>query len=102
MEVRDANPGELRAAAFQMNQDAYVEVQAIGPAPHREDYGLSNAWVLDSSTRQIVWELEAAEVEERERYLRSATTTLFLPVGAYEVYYAFFPTGPYFDALSRY
>lgn len=101
VEVREANPGDLRAAAFQMNRDAYVEVQAVGPAAHREDYGLSNAWILDSDTREVVWELETAEVEERERYLRTATTTLLLPAGAYEVYYAFFPSGPYYDDLRE-
>lgn len=52
---------------------------------------LTNAWILNAETREVVWELFEERDEWRNRYITDEKYEVTLPAGDYEVYYSTFP-----------
>lgn len=93
--IDDVLPHELQTDGFVLRSTQEIEIEAVGPTTRRNDRGMSNAWILDARTREVVWELERSSYNERRRYVREISETLMLPAGPYEVYYASFPSHIY-------
>lgn len=90
-EIRSVYPRELRTAGFFLKQDQAVRLDVAGPDARRRRFGLSNAWILDARTREVVWEFDLSDALSSDGSLRQASESIHLPAGAYEVYYASFP-----------
>jgi hypothetical protein len=54
-----------------------------------------NAWILDLSSRKVVWELSASANSRGARGAREFNGSVRLPGGSYTAYYAAFPDGEY-------
>lgn len=93
--IDDVLPHELQSDGFVLRSSQEIEIEAVGPTTRRNDHGMSNAWILDARTREVVWELEQANYDERRRYIREINDRIMLPAGPYEVYYASFPSHVY-------
>jgi len=91
-EIRNVYPEELRTDGFILEEAQDVFVEAIGPAGGQDVAEMGDAWILNARTREVVWTLGTARTEERSRFVREAAEKLSLPAGAYEVYFASYPT----------
>src|SRR5262245_58450217 len=108
---RHLKPREVQSAVFTLASPQDLQVQATG-AEAAQDGGtfawiatvwssthdrprepwMGNAWILDLSTRKVVWELSAATTERGGRSLRTFDGPVRLPAGTYEAFYSAFPT----------
>ena len=52
---------------------------------------LSNAWILNADSREVVWDMADAREEWKKKRLTTATYQVELPAGEYEVYYSTYP-----------
>lgn len=102
--------GELRTEAFVLDRAQSVHIRAVGAERGKgkgllertlERYDLvsnrdensawqGNAWILDATTRQVVWELRAADADRDRGPLRSFDGNVRLRAGTYEAYYGSF------------
>jgi hypothetical protein len=94
VEIRNIYPQRLKMGGFALEQDQEIRIQATGVhfKKRREEMILGTTWILNSKTREVVWQF-AAQVPGNERRSQAQTkeASLKLPRGAYEVYYACFP-----------
>ena len=93
--IDDIYPEETESGAFTINSAQDVKIEAIGSHVRGKYEMLSNAWILDSGTREVVWELADATSKWKDRHLRSYTDEIRLEAGQYEVYYSSFPPNHY-------
>jgi hypothetical protein len=97
----DLGPQELRSAAFVLTGPQEITIDALGAEP-RQQHGwegwscLSDgaattwpaaAWIIDSRTRAVVWDLRGAATERSGKGLRRFAGTVRLPAGVYEAYF---------------
>jgi hypothetical protein len=104
VDIHDLTPREHRVAGFVLTSPQDLRVAAVGadPRPERgardKDKGSwqdddratwpAAAWIIDARTRQVVWDLRAAETERAPNGLRRFSATVRLPAGVYEAHYA--------------
>jgi hypothetical protein len=104
VDIHDLTPREHRTAGFVLAAPQELQIAAVGadPRPEREardrDKGSwqdddrstwpAAAWIIDARTRQVVWDLRAAETDRRPNGLRRFSGTVRLPAGVYEAHYA--------------
>ena len=115
VEMKDLAPGDVRREGLVLDARQELRLHVVGAAPSSVEngnwftraFGVSNtsftdeerpawqgnAWILDARTRAVVWELRRSDTEHGRRDTRTFDGTIRLPAGAYEVYYAAFPTG---------
>ncbi|HZM16215.1 MAG TPA: hypothetical protein VFE28_09450 [Candidatus Krumholzibacteria bacterium] len=81
-------PGALQVQGIELRRAGQIDIEAVGVRPRWEHELIAYAWILDSRTREPVWEMETDDSERvsGQRLLRKATKTLDLPAGRYEVY----------------
>ena len=94
VDIHKIYPEEMEVAGFELNRDQDVQVEAVGLSyrGRRYDFMLGTAWILNAETREVVWELPAAETEpERGEDLQEFSGKVSLTKGKYEVYYSAFP-----------
>ena len=94
-EIKDIRPKEIKVEGFRLDRKQDVEIEAIGFRPRKHGAVLSQAWILNAETRDLVWELEDANVSYKGRRLAEFDDKVSLPKGNYEVYYSTFPHGRY-------
>lgn len=89
VELEDFYPEKLENAGFVLasSQEIHIEAKAITPYRSRS-LPFSNAWILNSATRELVWELADAEEAERSRTATTFKDNFTLDAGKYEVYYS--------------
>jgi hypothetical protein len=89
---------EINLAGFTLNtdQEVTIEVKIISARRNYRTYHFSSAWMLNSDSREVVWQLRDKEPEERDRYTAVYKEETNLPAGTYEVYYSTYPSY-YFD-----
>lgn len=89
-EIKDLGVNEIRVAAFTLDREGDIAIEAVafGPRGSLERLGLDNVWILAADTRDVVWSLENGESEKRSKHLREYTDGIRLPKGRYEVYYS--------------
>lgn len=91
VEIDGLSTGELRTAGFRLERPQAVRVTAVDLEAHWHPGALTEAWVLESSSRRAVWRMGDREPSEKEGAFRFYDEVLDLPAGTYEVYYATYP-----------
>lgn len=108
VQMRDLSPREHRVAGFVLAATQDVRVEAVGAEPRpgrrtdRDDEAWwreneeratwpAAAWILDTRSREVVWDLRGAESARDANGLRRFSGTLRLPAGTYEAHYGSFP-----------
>lgn len=84
------NPDDIGVAGFRLDTDQELTITAkgFGYRSGGRKLVLSNAWILDSSTRDVAWEMWKERDEWREKSLTDETYKVDLPAGTYEVYFS--------------
>jgi len=84
------NPDDIGVAGFRLDSDQELTITAkgFGYRSGGRKLVLSNAWILDSSTRDVAWEMSKERDEWREKSLTDETYKVKLPAGTYEVYFS--------------
>ncbi|MFQ5864603.1 MAG: hypothetical protein ACE5IW_05170 [bacterium] len=91
-EIRDILQQEIRVEGFRLAAKQEVQIEAVGfRGSRRHGFMFTRAWILDSRTREVIWEMEEAEIKKKSRTLLEYEDQVTLPKGAYEVYYSSFP-----------
>jgi len=87
--LEDPHDYELMAVGFELDRDATIDVEAVGLRPRRADDLAVYAWILDTETREPVWEMERRDTRRvrGSRTLREAQESLDLDAGKYELYF---------------
>jgi hypothetical protein len=103
VDIHDLTPREHRTAGFVLATAQELRIAAVGADPRperreRRDKGTwqdddvatwpAAAWIVDARTRQVVWDLRAAETDRESNGLRRFAGTVRLPAGVYEAHYA--------------
>ncbi|HKC38772.1 MAG TPA: hypothetical protein VKC15_04450 [Gemmatimonadales bacterium] len=104
VDIHDLTPREHRTAGFVLAAPQELRVAAVGadPRPERavrdrdkdswQDDDRTTwpaaAWIIDTRTREVVWDLRAAATERSSSGLRRFAGTVRLPAGVYEAHYA--------------
>ncbi len=107
-------PHELRSQSFALATRATVEIEAVGAqsvghakvshwmatlmqgdAKTSAAPWSGNAWILDASSRKVVWELSTSATSQGTGTTRVFKGHVPLPAGSYIAYYAAFPDGEY-------
>jgi len=103
VDIHDLTPREHRTAGFVLATAQELRIAAVGadPRPERrerrdkdtwQDDDIATwpaaAWIVDARTRQVVWDLRAAETDRESNGLRRFAGTVRLPAGVYEAHYA--------------
>ena len=104
VDIHDLSPREHRAAGFVLAAPQELRVAAVGADPRPErgardrDKGSwqdddrttwpAAAWIIDARSRQVVWDLRAADTDRSSNGLRRFAGTVRLPAGVYEAHYA--------------
>lgn len=81
-------------------QDVSIRVVSLSDYRFHYDHFSSSAWILNSATREVVWELDDAHSKEIDADLDETNATVNLPKGTYEAYFAQYP-GYYDFNFSR-
>lgn len=88
VDLRKVPPFEVSIAGFTLPGRQEVSIEALGAS--RGSHWVCNAWVIDARTRNVVWKLGSANMDERKGGLTRFDGTVELPAGEYLVYYAMF------------
>jgi hypothetical protein len=82
--IRD---GELLMVGFELTKGSEIDIEAVGIRPP-ERYRLSTyAWILNHTTREVVWTMTSGNSSTSGRSsLRKAEESKFLEPGRYELY----------------
>ncbi len=93
----------LASAGFEITKPMEVQIEAVGLRSKWQNDLFAYGWVLNSSTRELVWVMRTNNSDRSEsgKPLRKAEHTETLPAGKYEVY-MFVGNYPfYFDGSSN-
>ena len=108
VDFRGLRPRELKSAVFTVTAAQDFRVDAVG-AESAEETGtfswvtamwrgkdenrepwMGNAWILDTRSRRVVWELSTAQTSRGHRSTRVFSGPVRLAPGSYEAFYASF------------
>lgn len=86
----------LYVEGFQLNETQTVKIDIVGihHRDRREEVILGTGWIIDATTREMVWRMEPQRLRGRQPQAEEQSATLELSPGSYEVYYT---TYPYLD-----
>ncbi|UCC44471.1 MAG: hypothetical protein JSU65_00645 [Candidatus Zixiibacteriota bacterium] len=89
IEIDQIRAGDLEAVGFELGQTTEIEIEAVGIRQSRGSDMAAYAWIIDSDTREPVWEMRSRSTDRvnRSRALRIAEETKALEPGRYELYY---------------
>jgi len=79
---------KLETKSFELPRRAHIEIEAVGARPRWGDGFSAYAWILNATTREVVWsqdESSSSRVDD-ERLLRRSKEDLDLEPGRYELY----------------
>jgi len=93
IEINDIYPEQSVSKGFALEQDSEIFIEAKIGMVKDSDQLLSACWILNSDTRNLVWEC-SEKTGKRHHKGKEVTCeqTLTLSRGAYEVYYALNPS----------
>ncbi len=95
-DIRDLSPEEIKIGGFRLAAEQEITIKAIGfRGTRKKEMMFSNSWILDSETRDVVWDMYDADSAKKGRQLLEYNESLMLPAGAYEVYYSTYPDFDY-------
>ncbi len=98
-EMNDFYPDELIVKGFTLTtpQEITVTASAITPYRGRNNFPFTQAWIIDSKTRDLVWTIIDADEIDRSRRITTFEEKVQLEPGNYEVYYSTFANYQFFD-----
>ncbi|MCH7549115.1 MAG: hypothetical protein IH969_06215 [Candidatus Krumholzibacteriota bacterium] len=107
VEFDRARSNDLSYAGFHLDGERELEIRDTGYAYRSSGtrFSMSDAWILDSKTREVVWDMYEEREEWKSKRIVSASYTVKLPAGDYEVYYSTYPnyrTRKWYDDKSGY
>jgi hypothetical protein len=103
VDIQNLAPREHRVTAFVLPAGQEVQIAAVGAEPwpdrlrSRGDQDWQDdeqttwpaaAWILDTKTRTVVWDIRSADTRRESNGLRHFTEAVRLPAGTYEAHYA--------------
>jgi hypothetical protein len=106
IDILEVSPSEHTMRAFVLAGPEQLTITAIAAEPwpdrlrsredeHYEDDEQTTwpaaAWIVDARTREVVWDVRAADTRRESSGLRRFSGTVRLPAGTYEAHYAFYP-----------
>jgi hypothetical protein len=79
---------ELLSRGFELPRKVRIEIEAIGARPRWTEDDAAYAWILDTTTREVVWTQERQRTErvDGDRVLRRCKSEIELGPGRYELY----------------
>ncbi len=94
-EIDDLEPGDVMVLGFELDREQELHLEATGLETRKSEhksFDFAAAWILDAESREVVWDLEDAKPVRRRRDLNEYDEKLRLGAGAYEVYFATYPS----------
>jgi hypothetical protein len=91
-DIRGLQKRDLKFEGFILTEPQNLSIKVVGPGKDRPLW--TRAWILNSDTREVVWNLRHASSKDDDHASVHYSDNTTLPKGAYEVYYASFP---YYD-----
>jgi len=93
VEMTKFYPEEIQMAGFTLSseQNVTVKTTTISPRRHYRQFNYTYTWILNSDTRDLVWELSETDAKDRSRNISTFETEIELAPGTYEVYYSTYP-----------
>jgi len=88
-DIRDVHKRDIKFEGFTLNDAQGISISVVGSGKERPLW--TRAWILNSDTREIVWNIRHASPKDDDRSSVQFTDKIVLPKGIYEVYYATFP-----------
>ncbi len=91
-EIDDLYPERVIVTGFSITeaQEVSIEAAAITHYRSKKSFPFTNAWIMNSKDREIVWELSEADDVDRSGSITTFEDELQLNPGNYEVYYSTF------------
>ena len=89
-EITKLSTGDLESAGFTLKKDADVNIDAVGIRSSQSNSMLAYAWIINSDTRKLAWEMESRKTDRLKgrNSLRQFNDTEHLRAGNYELYYS--------------
>lgn len=87
--INDLDFNDLESRYFTLDSKQEVNIEAVAFRTERND--ACDAWILDSATREVVWDLDEAERTKRRSKIANYEDKVTLPAGDYELYFATYP-----------
>lgn len=98
VELDDFYPEKVETAGFVLAQPQEISIEANAISPYRSSsLPFTNAWILNSDTRELVWEIPDAKDVDRDRTVSTFKDKISLNAGKYEVYYSTYPDYSYMN-----
>ena len=88
-EIQNFHKRDVKFEGFILDEPQDVSIKVI--ASSRKHPLWTRAWILNSDTREKVWDMRHASSNDEDRSTATYTDNVTLPKGFYEVYYASFP-----------
>lgn len=90
--IQDITPEEVKMAGFRLSAEQAIKIEAVGYRSSRKyDLEFTRAWILNSRTRDVIWEMKDADIKDEGRKIIEYADELTLPKGDYEVYFSSVP-----------
>ncbi|HTX17574.1 MAG TPA: hypothetical protein VMG34_02850 [Bacteroidota bacterium] len=89
VKLENFHRNQVKFEGFVLAEPENVSISVV--ASSRERPVWSRAWILNSETREVVWDVRRAASESHDRSSSTYTDNVQLPAGTYEVYYGAFP-----------
>lgn len=86
IENLDKNSVEVRYVKLESNQK--VRLKIIAAAVNHSTNSESYSWILDSRTREVVWQLDEASYTSKDKKLLTFYDAPTLPAGVYEFHFS--------------
>ncbi len=92
-DLKDFYPEDIQFAGFKVSASTNLQIDVAVLQPRRSDRDIlfSYAWILNSDTREKVWEVFDADPQDREGESLIFREERPFPPGTYEVYYSTYP-----------
>jgi len=92
LEIGDISPKQVESKFFSLAKNSYLEINAVVGEYHQRNDLLSNCWILNNATHQLVWEFSRHQAKRnRAHKTLNLKETITLPGGNYQVFYAVNP-----------
>jgi hypothetical protein len=104
VEMTNLTASEHRVAGFVLSRPGFLQIDATGAEPRgrsddvwwgregEQDSWPAAAWIIESTTRTVVWDLRRVRTE-RVAHVRRFSGPIRLPAGTYEAHFASYLTG---------
>ncbi len=92
-------PEQLEVAGFTLDTETeiLIEASSLQPYRNRRSKPVNDAWILNSDSREIVWEMRYADDVDRDRDIIRFANRVTLPPGNYEAYFSSYVNNYYFN-----